>query len=88
MKSTASSKEERAGADALAALWSAKIGLSSHARYNADWSLYGKAAGPIRNQRMIDKGKPDLVVAFPGGRGTADLVQRAEVAGVPVIRAS
>lgn len=44
----------------------------------------GKAAGPIRNQRMLDEGKPDLVVAFPGGRGTADMVRRAKAAGVPV----
>lgn len=30
-------------------------------------------------------GKPDLVVAFPGGRGTADMVQRARAAGVEVL---
>jgi hypothetical protein len=46
--------------------------------------MQGKAAGPIRNQRMIDEGKPDLVIAFPGGRGTADMVSRAKKAGIPV----
>lgn len=50
------------------------------------WHEHGKAAGPIRNQRMIDDFKPDLVVAFPGGRGTADMVRRAEIAGIPVMR--
>ena len=45
--------------------------LEDHKRVNytdypVDWEKYGKAAGPIRNQQMIDKGKPDLVVAFPG----------------------
>ena len=35
---------------------------------------------------MLDHGKPDIVVAFPGGRGTADMVKRAEDAGVRVIR--
>jgi hypothetical protein len=35
---------------------------------------------------MLDKGRPDLVLAFPGGRGTADMIQRAEAAGVPVQR--
>jgi UDP-N-acetylmuramoylalanine-D-glutamate ligase len=34
---------------------------------------------------MLDVGKPDLVVAFPGGRGTADMVRRAKEAGVEVI---
>jgi hypothetical protein len=52
--------------------------------FRADWTAHGKAAGPIRNQRMIDEGKPDLVVAFPGGRGTADCVRRARAAGIPV----
>lgn len=45
-----------------------------------------RAAGPIRDQEMLDKGKPDLVVAFLGNRGTADMVRRAREAGVPVRR--
>lgn len=53
--------------------------------YPADWKKYGKAAGGIRNQQMLDEGKPDLVVAFPGGTGTADMVRRAKKAGVEVI---
>ncbi|RSV15667.1 DUF2493 domain-containing protein [Sphingomonas sp. ABOLF] len=56
-------------------------------RFPADWRKHGRAAGPLRNQRMLDEGKPDLVVAFPGGRGTADMVRRAEAAGVRVLRA-
>lgn len=51
--------------------------------FHPDWSQ-GRKAGPIRNQRMLDEGKPDLVIAFPGGRGTADMVSRARSAGVPV----
>ena len=39
----------------------------------------------LRNQRMLDEGKPDLVVAFPGGRDTADMVRRARSAGVEVV---
>ncbi len=38
----------------------------------------------IRNQQMLDEAKPDMVLAFPGGRGTDDMVSRAEKAGVPV----
>jgi predicted Rossmann-fold nucleotide-binding protein len=40
----------------------------------------------MRNQQMIDDGKPDVVIAFPGGSGTADMIRRAEAAGVKVIR--
>lgn len=75
------------GADYLAARWSAIRDIEHHVRMSADWALHGKAAGPIRNQRMLDEGKPDLVIAFPGGRGTADMINRAEQAGVPVRRA-
>ena len=54
--------------------------------YPAPWKRFGPSAGGIRNQQMLDEGKPDLVVAFPGGKGTADMVRRAENAGVKVIK--
>lgn len=53
--------------------------------FPANWKRDGKAAGPIRNQRMLDQGKPDVVVAFPGGKGTADMVKRARSHGIEVI---
>lgn len=46
---------------------------------------YDARAGLRRNQAMIDMGKPDLVVAFPGARGTADMVRRAKDAGIEVV---
>lgn len=52
--------------------------------YPADWETHGKAAGPMRNQLMVDEGKPDACVAFPGGRGTADMIARCKKAGIPV----
>jgi hypothetical protein len=55
--------------------------------FHPDWSK-GRKAGPMRNQRMIDEGKPDLVIAFPGGRGTADMIHRANVAGIEVVEIS
>lgn len=73
------------GADYLASRWSAARDIRGHARFRADWGLYGKRAGPIRNERMLTEGKPNIVVAFPGGRGTADMVSRAKKAGVEVI---
>ena len=52
----------------------------------ADLLTFGRSAGAIRNRDMLDTGKPDLVVAFSGGRGTADMVRRAGKAGVAVNR--
>lgn len=71
------------GADHLACDWGAFRSVRREI-YPADWDAHGRAAGPIRNQRMIDEGKPDLVLAFPGGKGTADMVKRAKSAGIPV----
>lgn len=56
--------------------------------FHANWDVHGKAAGPIRNRQMLVEGQPDLVVAFEGGRGTANMVQQAEAAGVRVLRAT
>ena len=43
-----------------------------------------RMGGPLRNQRMLHEGKPDLVVVFPGGGGTKDMVRRAVKAGVAI----
>lgn len=51
----------------------------------AEWDRLGRKAGPIRNQRMLDEGKPALVIAFPGGTGTAGMVAIARKGRVPVI---
>ena len=72
------------GADRLAADW-AMLRVVPIAAYIAQWNRDGRAAGPIRNQLMLNEAKPSLVVAFLGGRGTADLVKRARLAGVKVI---
>ena len=54
--------------------------------FPADWNSYGKAAGPIRNKQMLDEGKPDVVIAFPGGTGTANMIMQATKAGVKVVK--
>ena len=72
------------GADTLGIEWAEASGVEV-ARFPADWNTHGRAAGPIRNQQMLDEGKPDLVVAFPGGRGTADMARRARAAGIKLI---
>ena len=73
------------GADNLAGDW-ADVNRTGLEVYPADWDKYGKAAGFIRNQQMLDEGKPDLVVAFPGGNGTADMIRRARKAGIEVLK--
>lgn len=74
------------GADLFSDRYAAAKGLKREA-YPANWNLYGNSAGPIRNQYMLES-KPDLVIAFPGGRGTADMVSRAKKAGVEVVEIS
>jgi SLOG family YspA-like protein len=75
------------GADKLARRFAEFAGIPCRT-YRADWQKHGRAAGPIRNQEMLDKEKPDAVVSFPGGRGTADMVRRARDAGIEVIEAT
>lgn len=75
------------GADVIAEYIAQEMGIEIDL-YLPDWKQHGKQAGPIRNQRMIDEGKPDVVLAFPGNRGTADMVRRAKAAGVKVVEVS
>jgi hypothetical protein len=73
------------GADRLAGEWAYSKPYVRQEQFDAEWDHYGKMAGGIRNQRMLDVGQPDLVIAFPGGRGTADMVRKARRAGVQVV---
>lgn len=72
------------GADQMAIDW-AVCNYCTFEEYPALWEIHGKKAGPIRNQQMLDTGI-DLVIAFPGGVGTKDMVRRATKAGVKVIK--
>jgi predicted Rossmann-fold nucleotide-binding protein len=72
------------GADSLADRVAEELDFSIEV-FRARWDTEGRAAGVFRNQRMLDSGC-DCVIAFPGGRGTADMVCRAEAAGKSVVR--
>jgi len=72
------------GADQLAWLWTIARDIEC-VSFPPEWKRRGRGAGPARNQEMIDRGKPDAVVAFPGGRGTADMKRRARKAGLLVM---
>lgn len=78
------------GADTLADLAAYELGYAREP-YPANWDGYHKAAGPIRNQQMLDEGHPDVVIAFhenlAESKGTKDMVTRARKAGIPVILA-
>lgn len=76
------------GADALVREWLKEAHEAGatilHDRIDAPWRSFpagkGNPAGPVRNQAMIDKyaSKANVVVvAFKGGRGTADCVKKA-----------
>lgn len=71
------------GADRLAGKWAEDRDLKVTA-VPADWKAHGKAAGPIRNREML-KYRPDAVIAFPGGSGTADMMKAADKEGVLVL---
>lgn len=70
------------GADTLADRWARRVGAEV-IRRPANWARHGGMAGPLRNAEMLEL-KPNLVIAFPGGKGTADMMRRARKAGVPV----
>lgn len=70
------------GADNLGEDW-ATINMTRLEVFKADWNTYGKKAGILRNQDMLDSGV-DVAVQFPGGRGTADMRRRLDKAGVRV----
>lgn len=52
----------------------------------ADWADLGRKADPFPGQRMLNEGQLDLAVALLGGRGTGDMIARAEGAGARVGR--
>lgn len=63
------------GLDTLVETWCNDHGIPC-VGMNAPWNWKRKAAGPIRNQWMIDYLKPTHGIVFPGGRGTADMHER------------
>jgi len=72
------------GADYWAHQWALARDVET-IRQHARWKELGRKAGPIRNEEMIRLHKPDLVMAFPGNRGTANMADQAHRAGIDVI---
>ena len=72
------------GADAMGRLWANRNGIEV-ATYEADWELYRGRAGFVRNAKMLRDGRPQLVIAFEGGNGTAHMVKIARQENVGVL---
>ena len=70
------------GADRLGEHMARNRGITIETFY-AQWKLYGRPAGPMRNQKMAEYA--DACILFPGGKGTADMKDKAIAAGLKII---
>jgi YspA, cpYpsA-related SLOG family len=75
------------GAGAIAEAWARRSRVAV-VRYPPNWECLGKKAEKVRNDFMLADSRPDFVIAFPGGRNTADLVAKASAVGLPVLHAA
>jgi hypothetical protein len=81
-----------AGADVRAGEWSERRLGKKATVVKAEWGKYSAGlkhgqknpAGIIRNNQMVAM-KPDIVLACPGGPGTAHMVAASKKAGLKVI---
>ena len=73
------------GADRLAGQWAVYQNINI-SKFPANWEVYGKRAGSIRNKQMLDLGNPEYVIAFlaPNSIGTKNMIEQATKAGVQV----
>lgn len=78
-------KKRFIGADYLFGCWADAQGLPVLA-FPAQWEVYGKSAGTMRNARMLREGRPTMGVAMPGGPGTEDMCRRMQRAGLRMLR--
>lgn len=73
---------EAKGADFLAKCWAFTNDQEfANWGYKPDWNSHGPKAGSIRNVEMHDDSQPDLVIGFPGGVGTAHMMNYAKTSG-------
>ena len=77
---------DAAGYDTLADNVANELGIDRF-KVPANWVKYSKGAGSVRNKTMLDTFPIDIVLAFPGRNGTADMVKQAIKRGITVIYA-
>lgn len=75
------------GVDAIAKSFAEEYEIPCE-QYDAQWGIYGKAAGPIRNRRMLEEGNADYVIAFMtgAGPGTKNMVRQAIEHGTNILQ--
>jgi hypothetical protein len=75
------------GADKISGYLAKQLNMTVEI-YSADWKKYGRAAGPIKNQQMLDEGNPEICYAFHENieisKGTKDMVNKCKLANIPV----
>lgn len=72
------------GADTMGHDWATAEGIPTRV-FRADWSTHGRRAGPVRNEQMAWYARDGgAVLAFPGGRGTLDMITQAGLRGLHV----
>lgn len=74
---------EAKGADRYAKLWAIENGVCCIG-VSANWTIYDLKAGNIRNGWMIKFCNPDMLLAFPGGKGTLNMINQARKNNIPV----
>lgn len=78
---------EARGADKLGRRAAEELGIP-FVPFPAEWNRYGNGAGPIRNQQMLDEGKPTEAIGFhddlKNSRGSRDMWKRLRQAKIPV----
>jgi hypothetical protein len=74
------------GADSLAGEWAIQNKIETIV-YKANWEKYGKTAGPIRNIQMLEEESPEVIIAFPGGKGTLHMINISKRKNFRVIEA-
>jgi hypothetical protein len=72
------------GADFLAKRWAFAHEVKC-TQHDANWKLFGASAGSLRNAEMLNSHPIDLVVAFPGGAGTKNMMTQAAKRGIVVL---
>lgn len=74
------------GVDSFAREWAKSQPRQGYVVYEAFWDKEGRKAGPLRNRRMVQDHKDAVVLAFPGGRGTASCIAEAEAEGLIILQ--
>jgi hypothetical protein len=71
------------GVDLIGRAWALSQGIEVR-EYPAAWRQYGRRAGPMRNQEMVDTAQALVVIRFQRSRGSKDVLMRARLRGLVI----